>query len=587
MQEYWTQVDRCWNAYDAIIEVRSEAASWTHKEAPPIIQHIVETMLAGMLDEYLKFKVRPRPRMFEQGELELALKGAKSHEILLNFQLDADRFDEKKRAFVLQERVAGMSPMKVYWRKSTRMRKRLSEQKIDVGGAVFPQLVETEEPEVMYDGPCVEVIDVRDFVFDLSSVSPERCGFYAHRIWMTEAELKAYERSGLYKNVGSLQESSDATRDATTKKNKDRIEVWEIWQRQADGKIKVFTVGDRNVLLSERENPFWHGEMPFVVFSAQSKPFRMIGKSQVQKLMALQTMVWTLLNQTLDNTLLANNAIVLMREDMDDPEAFRFEPGAINTVSVPGEVVMWTPDTTATQVAMPMLGKLEQWIQNLAGGQPFTSTSEARTAQANTATEASLVANIAQRNVITAKTQLNYAYRRMCQQMIELNQQFVRDAVYVGIVDLDTPEEQAKITPVMLQGDFFFEPDPMDESLMRQERRAESMALFNALAQGAQLNAMLAAQGFMRPIDWERVFTDLLETHEKDAALYFKDMPAPQAPPMGGAPGQPQQQPQQGPGGVTNPMAAAGQLAPSNENSMSGMAAMQQYMAASQGGSRQ
>lgn len=542
-------------------------------------------MLSSMLDEKLRFKVKPRPRLFEAGELQLALKGAEAHEILLSFQLDADRFDEKKRPFVLQERVAGMSPAKVYWRTSTRKRKRISEEKVM---GLFPRLVETEQVETLYDGPCIEVIDVRDFVFDTGAVSQDRCGFFAQRMWLTKAEAEAFAKAKVFKHVDKMQESSDSSRDTITKKNKDRFEVWEIWQERSDGTWQVFYVGNRNVLLEERDNPFWHGEHPFVVFSAQSKPFRLIGKSQVQKLMAIQEMIWSTAYQRGLNLDLINNAIVLMREDMDDPEAFVFEPGAINTVAVPGEVVLWTPDSTGAQVSLPAEQMLKADLQNLAGGQPFTSTGEARNVQANTATEASLVANIAQQNLVTAKTQLNYAYRRICQQMIELNQQFVRDPVYVGIVDLDTPQEQQEITPIMLQGDFFFDPAPMDESLMRQEKRAESMAVFNALAQAAQLNAMLAAQGFMRPMDWERVFTDLLEAHDKDAKLYFKDAPAPQLP---GAPGQPpapgQGAPQASPNGVTNPMLAAGQLAPSNENSMSPVAALQQYQAAGMGGGRQ
>jgi hypothetical protein len=63
--------------------------------------------------------------------------------------------------------------------------------------------------------------------------------------------------------------------------------------------------------------------------------FRIAGVSEVELIRETQEILWTLLNQRLDNLQLINNAIVLLRDDIDDPDSFDFYPGARNLVSDP------------------------------------------------------------------------------------------------------------------------------------------------------------------------------------------------------------------------------------------------------------
>ena len=69
------------------------------------MQHIVETTIAGMIDPDLKFQVEPRPKFYDPGEAEATRKGAKALEWMLDWQLEQDRFQEKQRDMLLQERV--------------------------------------------------------------------------------------------------------------------------------------------------------------------------------------------------------------------------------------------------------------------------------------------------------------------------------------------------------------------------------------------------------------------------------------------------------------------------------------------------
>ena len=137
-----------YDAYRGVLDIRSDAAMWTSKLHPPFINHIVETTLAGLVDDRLKFKVRPRPRFYDTpDEYDRANKGARAHEILHNTQLKADRFNEKLRPFALQDAIAGLTVAKTFWRRNRVRRPQLvaepDPQWAELG-VYLPRLVERE-----------------------------------------------------------------------------------------------------------------------------------------------------------------------------------------------------------------------------------------------------------------------------------------------------------------------------------------------------------------------------------------------------------------------------------------------------------
>jgi hypothetical protein len=584
-RQFLTRYERNVDAYKGKITERSKASEHTHQLAPPYAEHIIETTVASMLDEQLRFKITPAHRLYQSpDELELAEKGAKAHQILLRMQMKLDRFDEKPRPWVLQERLAGMSPAKVYWRQSAKKRKRL----VDTGFAGIPHLEVTEQAETVYDGPCVEVCDMTDFFWDDQAVSLDACGVVCHRTWPTFEECKRMQRLGYWENVDQLPATRDFSADLDERDRKwidqkrGRIEVLEIWRREESGAMRVYTVANRTVLLREMDNPFWHGEFPFVLFVGQPLPFRILGRAQVEKIAALQEALWSIANQRLDNLMYLNNAIQMFNEDLiDDLDGQEWYPGARWVSQGPPDQAfqMWTPNPVPAQISIPAEGMVKADMQNLAGGFPFTSTSEAQTVNASTATEASLVASLAQRSIIGAKRQLYDGYRRIGQMMLELNQQFVREPVYSLVIGANDSYEQMEIVPQMLQGEYLFDIEPMTESLMRQERRSEGLSLFQALAPAAlQAAPALAAQGVL--FNMQKIFNTALESYDhEETDSWWLPMPQQAAPP-GGMPGMgTPPSPDQGPGGVTNPSLAAGPQAVSNGNSMAPASMMQQFLA--------
>jgi len=569
-------VDARYKAYEGKLDKRAAAADWAPAKHPPYINHIVETTMAGLVDDRIQAKVSPLPRFYNPGEYEIAVQGAKAHEILMNCQMRQAHFNEQMRPWVLQAAIAGPSPVKVYWKRDIRVKPRLE---LDTSGAL-PSFKEVKRGVPHYDGPAMEVRDIRDFFWHQAAPSLDRAAWVADRVWLTYEECLMFQRSGVFSNVDRLKDAKGDAADESQReidkenrsRTKDMIEVLEIWYRTADG-IRVVTLGNRSVeLVADRKNPFWHGEYPFVMLALQPGLFEVGGTGMVEKIRHLQDLHWDLEGQTHMNVQLLNNAIWMIRDDVDDPDSFEMEPGARWLVPDPSAITQWVPDSRVVELALPHLQRLEEQMQNLAGSQPFTSTSEGQIG-ASTATEAALVTNLATKSVQAQKNQWYLALERVLQQWTELNQQFVRTPTMVEKIGLDEQSELQSIAPYILQGDYRVSTRPMAESLIRQERRAEAQAKLQMALNAVPVVAVLAQQGAATMLNVDRFVKDWLEANDiQDAEGYFSRQ-QPQAP------AQPAQQGAAPQGaGVTAPQATDAN-SPSNAMSQSPEVMMQRALA--------
>jgi hypothetical protein len=578
------KVKRGHQAYRAILDKSAQARTdWQLKLMPPFVQNIVESTLAGLVDAQFKYKVKPRARFFDPGEYEMAAQGAKAHEILHGHQLACDHFDEKQWPFALQDAICGLTVAKTSWRREYVRRPHL-EGYWDAEAGI-PRMREVEaKVSIGFDGPTTDVVNVEDFFWHEAAVELQRSPVIAHRVWMHYTDLKANEKSDNrpfgYSNLGDLKDAKGRGEEYSahriadgSSRTKDMIEVLEIWWREDDGQIWMVTLGNRKAELKPpRKNPFWHGEYPFVVCSTRPDLFAIPGVSQVEKIAHLQDAHWDLENQMRANVELQNNFIVAVNTNMvTDIDALVHEPGARWPVegSLTEALQQFTPDPTATTLALPHLARLETQMQNLAGGQPFTTTSESRGVGADTATEAALVTNLAQRATMRLKQQLNYAYGRIGQQRTELNQQFVRTPLAVEVIGLNNESEFQPVMPYLLgkPGEYLFDTTPMNESLMRAERKAEINTLSQILQPWVAIQLQLAQSGAATPLNTDALLEEVIEQNgfpEPKRFFSTKQAPPPQAPGAPQQPGAPE-----GPGGVTAPQSIDPSVSPSGQASVS------------------
>lgn len=597
--------DKRWRAFEGQMARNAEAARWHSQLHPPFLNHIVETQLAGLLDERISFRVKPMPRFFNPGEYLEIRQGAKAHEILARHQLARDRFDEFQRPYTLDAAVTGLGVASTVWLNKTVKRKRnivenAADPELAAQGAFIPRMVTVERVETEFDGPVTEALDPRDCYWHEAATSLEKSRFFAQAVWMTYADLVAEAKLGRYdmEAVKQLEHMTDenAGRDYTAERRhrgrrKDMIEVLWVWDREL---ARCTVIGARAVQLRDRPWPFWHGQYPFTIVSLQPYPRAIRGMSMVEKLGHLQDAAWDLMNQRIDNVRFLNNAITIMRADTDDPDR-RFEPGAIWYDDDPASVQQYTPNPLPAEISLGAEAQILQHMQNLAGSQPFTSTSESRSVGANTATEAALVTNLAQLATKQMKLRLYGAYERIGQQRIWLNQQFIREPVYVDVpaaqqpvanrgpleeIGIDTTREGMEILPHLLVGDYLFDVQAMTESLSRAERRSEASSRFQVFTRAAPV---LTAMGVA--MNARRLVEDVLDSWDvEDKDAYFSAVAPPAVP---GGPDQPGQQgsPQNGglPGGVTAPQATDPATSPSVQASLSGATPMARQLSMSGG----
>lgn len=607
--DFVSTVEKRYKAYRGVLERRAEAAKWTSKLHPPILFQVIETMTANLIDSGITYRVRPRARPGAPiEERQRMIHGAKAMKALLDYENGLDDLDEKQRPFSLEASIVGISWGKVHWAYQTRLKTRIQTDHEPIhdpfGNLIGYQPVERhiEEHSILRDGPCFEVCDPRDMFWDESGTSVETCRWVAHRVWATLDDLYAMQKAGVYKNVDEIPYGADQEEMRITlssyedqllhrNRTKGLVEVIEFWTDD-----RVIAVADRSVVIRNDPNPFEHGQKPFVAASTMPQPFQIGGMSDVEVVAHLQDAAWLMLNQRIDNVALLNNSIILMRSDIDDPDDYEFGPGERWLVDDVQQVTTLQMNDAPATISLESEQRIKADIMDITGGMPFTAGLPDSVENA-TATGASIYQTVAQKRLAMKKQSLMYAWRKIGRMKAKLLQQFVTEEKLIPIIGPAGAHDFMAISPSYLQGEFDIDIEPVAESFMRQERRAEKQAMFQAAIQAAPV---MAAVG--QPLNLKEFANDWLESYDvTDPERFFLEQQqaqgAPGAPQQGGGPQQGGQNPmgsapnaenaipplQQSPG-VTNPALAAGPMSPSATTSISPVAALQQSLAMRGGG---
>lgn len=584
------KVERNYRAWRAILERRSDAMGWTNKQRPALVYQAIDTLLAGLLDPSPAWKLKARPRMVSMSEtpnIQQLKDGVRANELLLNDELLVDGYGEKQVVFLLQNLITGLSVEKNYWKTTSGpgVSTKITSEPIYAPNsgkiiAFQPKVTQGKEgTETYFDGPTSLPIDVRDFVWHQAATSMDTAIRVTHRVWKDFGQLKELERQGVYKNVDQLIETQDQSKERlanreqdlfSVDRTKDKIEVLECW---IDHGRRVVSIGNRKVVLRDTGNPFrfehLQNRYPFVVCSTTPDLFRIPGVGEVELIHEIQEILWTLLNQRLDNLQLINNAIVLMRDDIDDPDSFDFYPGARNLVSDPTQVQMWTPEMPIADLSLNAEGVARNDLLNIVGASQMAS---GNLDTGDTATQANLVMSLAQRRLAMKKQLTKWAARRTGEHWLSLNQQMITHDRYVPIVGKDGELAMETVSPLIIQGRYQIDVEQMDESLLRQERRGESQALLQV---AVQATPAFAASG--QPLNLKAFMDNLLDAYDiPDKDAFYAAAPQPQAAQMPGAPPPGQQGPIGPANGVTAPQA-------SDPFTQSGTAGLAQLLAAKGG----
>ena len=546
-------------AYRGVLEAKSSANRWKHKQHPPYAFNLVETVIANTIEEGLKFSVRPNPRVeMSLEEAQQMLDQTESVELLLQHEHRVDEMEAKQRPFFLCGAIGGVSVGKTSWNytKGMMTRQGVREREVhDESGNVLgtvPMIETIQEEGTIRDHSTFEVVDPRDFILPESAKAlqwhkPGGAQWVIHRCWYTRPMLEMMEASGYLKNVDQVKESLSFEGEYNSReaqlfhieKNKGLIEVLEYYCFK-NGGIHRSLIGNRAVVLRDEEtNPFWHGEYPFVLGSSMPVPFSPYGVSDIELIEELQEILWELMNQRLDNIELINNAIMLIRSDVDDPEAFEFYPGAKWPVESTDQVAPFQPPYQLAGITLQAEALLKGDLQNVTSAAPFAGGAETATVDQKTATGASIVMSAAQKRLASKKYQAQQALKQEAWQRIKNCQQFIDKKKLIHVIGSDGAMSFRSIPVLSIQGEYIAELEPMADSMMRQEKRAEALQLGQVLMQMAPLAAAAGS-----PLNVNEVLRWMLKKWDiPDLDRFFSQLPQPAV--MGGGPAGPG-----GPGGA-------------------------------------
>lgn len=571
--DYFVQrYERLERAYRGIVEPSSKLAKsgWRNQITPPYAFQLIETVVANTVEENMRLTCRPAPKPSQSlDEIMASLDHAEACEDLIRSEWRTDDMDDKQRPLFLSDAICGMGIGTTRWNFARGPVQKQVQHDEPVYDPIteellghVPTLVMQESDEVIKDHSTTEIVDPRDFWMNesarsLQPLSPGGAQFVHHRCWYSMEQLYAYERGGYLKNVKDLVESRDFADGEHSHREqmlfqrtreKDLVEVIEQWEF-AGGRVLRTIVGNRRVLLSATTiNPFNHGEYPFFIANSMPQLFTLQGMSTVELVEKLQEMLWTLQSQRLDNIELINNAILLIRADIDDPEAFQWHPGAKWPVASPQDVQQFVPPYQLASLTLDAENMLKGDLQNVTSAAPLAGGVSSQIDQ-TTATGVSIVMNNAQKAMQARKYQAMKGITKEAMQRFKNCQQFMGNKRLVYILGENGTPLFKEIDPVNIQGEFGFEWTAGSDSMQRQEKRAEAMQWLQVISGMAPL--MAASQ---TPLDLrELVIWAAKKWDIEDAARFFSQAPAPQvAAQGGGGGGAPGQSPDQAPPGQPN-----------------------------------
>jgi hypothetical protein len=554
-------------AYRGVLQANSSAARWRHKQSPRYGLNLLETVIANTEDMNLGYIVNPSPRSnlpLTEAQEMLAQRDAVAD--ALKHEIRVDELDGKQRPYYLTMGFGGVGILKSYWNYSEGMVRRqvpgskpIYDDEENYLGSI-PTLEWKEEQGVLRDHSTCEVVDPRDFVMHeaartLQPTQPGGAQYVFHRCWYSYEQLKWMEKSGYIKNVDHLHESLDFSEEYAQEKEiweknrtKDMIEVLEYWCFKK-GRVYRTLVGNRIVVLREEEaNPFNHGEYPFSMSSAMRQPFHWGGISDMEVIAELQEILWELMNQRLDNVELINNAIMLIRSDVEDPEAFEWYPGAQWPVESVDQVQALMPPYQIAEVSLQAEALIKGDLQNTTGSTPLAGGTETATVDQKTATGASLVMSAAQKRLLSKKREAQRGLRDEANQRLKNMAQFITEEKLVHVLGPDGAVAFRKIDPLAFQGEWMVDLEPTSDTAMSEQEKAEALQLTSTLMQFAPILGIMGA-----PLNGKEIVKHLGKKFKVyDIEKFFTAQPQPQMLPDGAPAGAGPQGPAGPPGQEPN-----------------------------------
>lgn len=474
--------NKSYDVYRASEPRNSGVAPWQSKLRVKYAMQVIDTTLVNTVTGKPRCIVRPRRPEDEESAVAM--------QAMLDYYVSEDHLVEKQPPFVQQGLIYGVTAAKNHWlyQESNRSIRGWAP---NWDGSPM-ELPARRETIIDRDGPTFEPWDIYDCWWDPDARDVDAASYVVLRSWLSKDDLLRMrgsdEKTGSYHNIDELLRSGHtAERDTpaqamhlgtTDSRRKNKFEVWEIWR---DNRLTV--IGNQKVVIRDEPNPYWHGKKPVVIASPRPDLFEMAGIAETELVDHLQTAMWTVQNMRMDNLHLTVQRGVTYREGgVLDPNQlvlqprFRWPVTDHDDIDFPN-IPPLPPE--AYQEEANLLGRM----QYVTGISPYISGADAQTVDQNTATGVSILNEVASRLLRFKAAQFFHkGYTRTYEQWGEMIKQYLDRKVAIKVQRQGSEYDWTEFGPQDVVGSYDYVLEGSEESLSKQQERAEATALLTAFA---------------------------------------------------------------------------------------------------------
>lgn len=366
---------------------------------------------------------------------------------------------------------------KVTWRYKRKTKKIMEPIVGEDDKITFEQKVRND---VEYDDPMVEIVDPADIYVDPDATTSGYMGDGHYLIHRKTVPLESLKENPNYENVDQIKQSSYADEymdklmrydNATPQRDKhsNLVEILEYWECD-----RLVVIANRNIILRDSPNPYYHKQIPFVELDDYRDPHRLYGQSELSVIDPLQREINSIRNQRRDYDNLQLNPVI------------RMVPGALrnpnSAVMAPGNVWMVSDLKSMDTFTLPALQGNSTEIENLTAQNIKMTTAIDEIGigllpdnpQRRSATEVVTSQQSAGKRFSMKIALLEEAVKNIGQLVYALDQQFLDQERIIQVVGEKGAEEWVKLSPEDVRANYHIDIEtgsmlPKDEVAQRKE----------------------------------------------------------------------------------------------------------------------
>jgi hypothetical protein len=460
---------------------------------------------------------------------------ARKNSTLVSAQMkDCDSF-VKAVDFFLSADMYGTGIARVGWKQERRLEQRRG---VIMGpdGQSREQVI--KGPVDRFDGPNWDVVDILDFWPQPGKRRIDEMDWVIHRYWMDLDEIEEMTELGVFDKSSIAQlkrgtamppQEGDQTRYSVYRsfseyeaRKQERfakpVEIWEMWGRvpreyAPDGLVhRVVTLGNGAVVMKNRPNPFWHGEIPFKVYCPMPDPHYFHGPGKVEIGEKMQYTANRFANQKMDAMDIVVDPVWLFdRSRGIDTQNLYTRAG--RTIGIDGpvdETVIRTlsPDLRGLQLAYTEIGQLWNWIQQGTGIVEDTISGMPSSSRQTKAEFVGRQENVLTRLMLEARLAEEAFIEPLANNFRDLNKQFLtvphevkilgNDAQINPITGFPMPQEPTQVNLEDINADYRARATGATQMLGRQMRQQNLMMLLQTMQVNPIALQMVNWNAFLR-----------------------------------------------------------------------------------------